>query len=448
MNIGSLKHIRRRLTRGGQVIVVDTGGILNAEALAMIQALHSRSIGGFDAHMEALARKGPEKFMETFYSGYGHKSIGDCGTATVFVEGVSMLVPKAIQDWPLYSGQESSTRFMDFSKQIFMNPLGTPEGQEIQETWRWVYLLAIDALKISLKSRFPRNPGEDEKTYEKAVNARAFDTMRGFLPAGAQTNLAWAMNLRQFDDELLWLRHHPLEEVREVAEATEDALAEKYPASFLKKRYSETEKYVDQESMRATYFNPATHPFFVQAEDLVSRSMLNSYRSAIATRPPKTELPRKIAECGVLQFEFLLDFGSFRDIQRHRSVIQQMPMLGTGLGFHPWYLEELKQSSLRDQVEPVLHKQALKIAQLEASDEVKQYYTAMGFHTANRLTGNLHALVYLAELRATRFVHPTLRERALQIAEILKKNYKILLHLDPEPNRFDIRRGTHDITVE
>ena len=442
-----MKHVRRKLKSGGQVIVVDTGAALNAEALSMIQALHSRSTGGFDVHMETLAKKGPEKFMETFYSGYGHKSIGDCGTATVFVEGVSMFVPKSIQDWPLYNGQESSTRFIDFSKQPFMNPLGTIEGRAIQENWRIAYLHGLDWLKVGLKSRFGRNEGEDEKTYEKAINARAFDIMRGFLPAGAQTNLAWTMNLRQFEDEILWLRHHPLQEVWEVALATEDALAEMYPASFLKKRYDETERYVEQMSKTLTYFNPVNHPVFYQSEDMISPNMLKSYERAVMMRPPKTELPRKIAECGMLQFKFLLDFGSFRDIQRHRAVTQQMPLLSTSHGFHPWYLEELGEG-LRGEMKQFISEQAHKIDQLPANKEIKQYYTAMGFNTPNRLTGDIHALVYLVEIRATRFVHPTLRERALQMAKILTDNYGILLHLDPEPDRFDVRRGTHDIIMK
>ena len=54
------------------------------------------------------------------------------------------------------------------------------------------------------------------------------------------------------------------------------------------------------------------------------------------------------------------------------------------------------------------------INNLPTTKETKQYYTGMGFNTTNRLTGDLHALVYLVELRGTRFVHPTLRERALQ----------------------------------
>jgi thymidylate synthase ThyX len=450
MSISSLKHIVRPLKNGGQVIVVDDGAILNAEALAMIQAMKSRSVGGFFEHMKTLVKLGAKKFMEKFYMGYGHKSIGDCGDATVIVEGVSMLVPKAVQDWPLYNGQESSTRYIDFSKQTFLNPLGTVEGEKIQENWRKAYLHGLAWLKeVSLWERFPKNEGENEETYRKAINARAFDIMRSFLPAGATTDLTWHMNLRQFADELLWLRHHPLEEVREVAEATEDALMEMYPSSFSKKRYADTEQYIE-EMMREYYFDgdlKADFAFF----DNVSRRLLPRYRKAMESRPnSKTELPKKIKECGNLTFEFFLDFGSFRDIQRHRAVVEQMPLLSTEYGFHPWYFSELGEE-LRKEMKSFVAEQTVLINNLPTTKEIKQYYTGMGFNTTNRVTGDLHALVYLVELRGTRFVHPTLLQRALQMASVLRIQFGddgLVLHLDPEPNRFDVRRGTHDIVMK
>jgi len=72
----------------------------------------------------------------------------------------------------------------------------------------------------------------------------------------------------------------------------------------------------------------------------------------------------------------------------------------------------------------------------------------MGYRTANRLTGDLPAIVYLVELRATRFVHPTLQVRAHQMANVLKERlgkYGLNLHIDSEVGRFDIRRGAQDI---
>src|SRR6266571_8561229 len=105
MEFSELKHVRRSLKSGGRVVVLDTGALITAEAAAMLQALHSRSIGGVDSHLEKLAKKGATDFMNTYYVGYGDKSIGDCGTTTLFIEGISMLAAKAIQNSPLYNGQ-------------------------------------------------------------------------------------------------------------------------------------------------------------------------------------------------------------------------------------------------------------------------------------------------------------------------------------------------------
>jgi len=115
-NLSDLKHIIRKTAGGAEITVLDTGAVLSPEDVAMLQALHSRSSRGIHGHLEALAKRGSGNFMDTYYIGYGDKSIGDCGTTTIFIEGVSMLVAKAIQDWSLYSGQEASTRYIPFDK--------------------------------------------------------------------------------------------------------------------------------------------------------------------------------------------------------------------------------------------------------------------------------------------------------------------------------------------
>ncbi|HEV7424035.1 MAG TPA: FAD-dependent thymidylate synthase, partial [Candidatus Paceibacterota bacterium] len=212
--IDNLKHSQVEIKGGGKVIVLDTGSVIGPEAAAMLQALHSRSIGGLESHLKILSEKGPDNFMKNFYVGYGHKSIGDCGTASLFIEGVSMLTAKAIQDWALYSGQESSTRYIDFQIQPFKNPAGTPEGEEIVEAYRKFYIESLEPTKEYLKKLFPMNEGEKENIYLKAIAARAFDILRGFLPAGSTTNLAWHTNLRQAADKIAIIRHHPLLEVR------------------------------------------------------------------------------------------------------------------------------------------------------------------------------------------------------------------------------------------
>lgn len=452
MTLETLTHTRHPLSGGGKVVVLNTGALIGPEAEAMLQALHSRSIGGIDAHLLKLAKSGAEKFMSTFYVGYGHKSIGDCGSATIFVEGVSMLVAKAIQDTRLYSGQEASTRYIDFATQPFANPLGTKEAAALPEQWRTLYLKGIAQMVPILEQRHPKQETEDAKLWQKAINARAFDIMRGFLPAGAATNLAWHTNLRQAADHLMTLRHHPLEEVRTVAETIENALIEHYPSSFSKKRYEGTEAYNTELMQKNYYLSPfpmaqeAKHGV-VCSNNSINTGLLASYKDTLASRPQHTELPKFLAECGTMQFTFGLDFGSFRDIQRHRAVVQRMPLLTTFYGFEPWYLEQIPQP-LAEEALALLEAQQQILTTAGISDELRQYYLPMGLRVGCRLTGDLPALVYLVERRANIDVHPTLRVIAQGIGEYLTQNLGNLglkIYTNLEGDRFNYNRGKQDI---
>ena len=447
MPISSLKHTTKRLRTGGTVFILNTGAVITPEAEAMLQALHSRSTGGIKAHLKVLAEKGSDKFMSSYYVGYGHKSIGDCGTITIFVEGVSMLAAKAIQDWKLYSGQEASTRYIDFSKQVFVDPVGTRASNAILEKWRRFYLKSQEPLKEHLRKRFPKEESEKETIYEKAIAARAFDIMRGFLPSGASTNLAWHTNLRQVADELMLLRHHPLTEVQDIAETLTKALDVAFPSSFGHEKFETTEAYNKFWMNNAYYYSEKATDTVKILDDSIDKKLLSSYKGILKKRPFKTELPKYLAECGTLQFGFLLDFGSFRDIQRHRAVTQRMPLVTTKYGFAKWYLESLP-VNVRTEAKKLLKMQEASIKKLKTTKEIAQYYIAMGFQLPNRVTGDLPALVYLVELRATRFVHPTLQKKASQMAAILEKRfgkYGLKLHLDSDPGRFDSGRGKHDI---
>jgi thymidylate synthase ThyX len=447
-NLESLKHYKTEINGGGQVIIIDTGAVIGSESVAMLQALHSRSTGGLENHLKILAEKGPDNFMRNFYVGYGHKSIGDCGSTTIFIEGVSMLVAKAIQDWPLYSGQESSTRYVDFQIQPFKNPIEKKEGEEILEDWRSFYSESMEPTKEFLKNKFPKGENEPEGIYNKAINARAFDILRGFLPAAATTNLAWHTNLRQAADKIAILRHSPIKEVREVTKAIEETLKKAHPNSFNHEIFETMENYNKYWMETDYYYHNPKCPDFEMTNNAINTNLLK--KDILEKRPFKTELPKYLTEAGTIQFEFLLDFGSFRDLQRHRSITQRMPLLTTELGFENWYLDELP-VEIKTKALEVLKIQKEKISHLNISKEEKQYYIPMGYKTSCRITGGLPGIVYIAELRATQFVHPTLRKRAKQMIAKLLENFEkfgLVLYLDKESDRFDIKRGEHDIVLK
>ncbi len=448
----TLRHSTASLENGGFVLLLDTGAVITPEADAMLQALYSRSPASVHEHLKEIAIKGPEKFMSNYYVGYGHKSIGDCGSITLFAEGISMLAAKAVQDWMLYAGQEVSTRYVDFSVAKFEDPVSTESSRIYLEKFRSFYVYALPKVVSSLHVRFPK--GSSEVGYEKAIHARAFDILRGFLPAGATTSVSWHTNLRQAADKLMLLRHHVLGEVRDIASAFEKVLIEAYPSSFSGKRYEETENYNTEWVRNYYYFTDPTCPDFALQRDDVAYEELDAnpvWQNIFAKRPPKTEVPKIAAELGTMQFRFLLDFGSFRDVQRQRAVSQRMPLLTVRHGFEKWYLAELPKD-VHIEAELLLKQSLRYMVMLRDRDvpkEVMQYYLPMGYRVPIRITGDIPALVYLAELRATRFVHPTLQVRAHQIANELKTmlgGYGLRLHVDSEVGRFDVRRGLQDIT--
>jgi hypothetical protein len=82
------------------------------------------------------------------------------------------------------------------------------------------------------------------------------------------------------------------------------------------------------------YYHNNKCPEFKLIKNSINTKELEEYKQILKKRPNAyTELPPQIAEVGTMQFEFQLDFGSFRDIQRHRAVTQRMPLLTTKLGF-------------------------------------------------------------------------------------------------------------------
>lgn len=419
----------------------------NPEDTAMMQALYSRSPKSVEEHVEKVKSSGSGKFMETFYVGYGHASIADCGSTTIFIEGVSMLGDKAIQDWQLYSGQETSTRYIDMSKQAIIDPLKTPESQEIIKNWMDFYINNQDRVQQYLISKFPRKEGEDEGVYIKAIKARSFDIMRGFLPAGITTQLSWHTNLRQAWDKLALLRHHPLTEVSEVAENILDNLKKKYSNSFSHPLDSDQEQYRSLTVKKHSYFQPENVTDFIMSTT-VKAAELDKYQDITETRPIKTGLPNFLGELGTFNFKFLLDFGSFRDIQRHRNGVCRMPLLTTDLSFNTWYIEQLPED-MQVEAKELIAKQTEKINSLATSPEIKQYYIAMGFNVFCSVTYSLPAAIYVMELRSGKMVHPTLRKIAHKMYKSTSEAFPNLkLYADLDKDDWDFRRGLADITIK
>ncbi len=433
---------------------------LNPEDLAMLQALYSRSAESVDTHLEKVKQSGSGKFMANYYVGYGHKSIADCGSTTLFIEGVSLLAAKAIQDWPLYSGQETSTRYIDMGNQDIVDPIGTSDSRRVLDRWMTFYTTKQSAVGEILRARYPKREDEKQSSYDGAIKARTFDILRGFLPAGITTQLSWHTNLRQTGDHLTGLIHHPAPEISQLALALRTRLGEQYPSSGLGLNLASVSgvdnKDRDARDVRQDWEWRTAKQFTYSAVSEVSSFAMNMnfrlngkrYAETLATRPRGCVLPHHMSDLGQAHAEFLLDFGSFRDLQRHRNGVCHMPLLDTSYGFEPWYLEQLVE--LGNEANALIDEQRFAINKLGTDSDrsiLRQYYTALGFRVPCNVTYALPALLYVMELRSGKTVHPTLRKQIHAMVRAFRRDYPdVALHVDMDADDWDVRRGNQTIT--
>jgi len=432
---------------------------LGPEDLAMLQALYSRSPESVDVHLEKVKSTGSGKFMEKYYVGYSHKSIADCGSTTMFIEGVSLLAAKAIQDWPLYSGQETSTRYIDMGNQDIVDPIGTSDSRNVLDRWMTFYTTKQSAVGEILRAKYPKREDEKQSAYDGAIKARTFDILRGFLPAGITTQLSWHTNLRQAGDHLTGLIHHPAPEISQLALALRTRLSEQYPSSGLGLNLASVSgvdnKDRDARDVRQDWEWRVAKQFTYSSMTEVSGFTMNAnfrlgkrHAEMLATRPRGCVLPHVMTDLGQAYIEFLLDFGSFRDLQRHRNGVCRMPLLDTSYGFEPWYLDQL--AELRSEAETLIDEQRFAINKLGTDSDrsiLRQYYTALGFRVPCNVTYSLPALLYVMELRSGKTVHPTLRKQIHAMVRAFRHDYPdVALHVDMDPDDWDVRRGNQTIT--
>lgn len=439
-----------------KIFVIDGREVPNPEDLSMLQALYSRSAASVVEHMEKVKKTGSARFCESFLVNYGHKSIADCGSTTLFIEGVSLLAAKAIQDWPLYCGQETSTRYIDMSRQPIVDPVGTSASKVILDRWMDFYGSNQDRVAKTIARRHPMRPGEDEKKYNGAVKARTFDVLRGFLPAGIKTQLSWHSNLRQFGDHLLGLCHHPAAEIADIGKAIRSGLAESYPSSGLgmslpsvsgvgKTDGAEAREAWDARVSRDWSYDGLFRSVDPGFHSTIETPIPSRYLDMISSRPRGAVLPHFLTDLGQLSFRFNLDFGSFRDLQRHRNGVCRMPLLRLH-NFVQWYVDQLD-DVLSHEAEALVAEQRAAIEKLTSDQVAKQYYAALGFEVPCRVTYALPAAVYVMELRSGKMIHPTLRTVVHSMIRQFSERYpEIPLHVDMDPDDWDVRRGAQTIT--
>ena len=101
-------------------------------------AKYSRSALSMKESLREISQQKAEKFLNTFYFQYGHRSIADLAHIALAIERLSILAAIAVADEQRWDGQERSTRYQDFKKSGYYTPdfgdarvvAGDPPAQE------------------------------------------------------------------------------------------------------------------------------------------------------------------------------------------------------------------------------------------------------------------------------------------------------------------------------
>ena len=85
------------------------------EIMAYAMAKYSRSALSLKESLREISEQKAEKFLNTFYFQYGHRSIADLAHIAFALERLSLLAAITVVDEQRWDGQERSTRYQDFS---------------------------------------------------------------------------------------------------------------------------------------------------------------------------------------------------------------------------------------------------------------------------------------------------------------------------------------------
>jgi len=247
------------------------------EIQAYAMAKYSRSSLSMKESLKEITNQKAEKFLNTFYFQYGHRSIADLAHIALAVERLSILAAIVVADEQRWDGQERSTRYQDFKKSGYYTPnFGTDEPGTTAAQSASLYRETIESLfaayqQVSQKafeylaSITPRPAEMKPEAYERTLRARAFDISRYLLPLATNTSLGEIVNARTLETQVGHLLSQPHREVREMG-------------ALLKRAATSPAYNANEESLRALVSR--IREFSPEVADQAERELLHEVRVA------------------------------------------------------------------------------------------------------------------------------------------------------------------------
>jgi thymidylate synthase ThyX len=197
---------------------------IEPEIQAYAMAKYSRSALSMKESLREISQQKAEKFLNTFYFQYGHRSIADLAHIALAIERLSILAAIAVADEQRWDGQERSTRYQDFKKSGYYapdfgkDPAAAQLYRETIDSLFGEYESLSDRTFLYLASITPKPDEMKQEAYERTLRARAFDISRYLLPLAANTSLGEIVNARTLESQVSHLLSHTHKEIRQLGD--------------------------------------------------------------------------------------------------------------------------------------------------------------------------------------------------------------------------------------
>lgn len=443
-----------------------------------------------------------EQLYERVFVEYGDDSVAQLGGVHLACEQASQLLCKALEWGRLAAYLEQSTRYMRYDDRpggawratIPPEVAGTalePGFREYLDTAFGAYGRMYEPMEEFYRERFPKEETDSDFVYRSTIMAKTCDTLRLLLPAATRSNVGIYATGQSYEQLLMRLAAHPLDEMREYGEMMLVELRKVIPAFLTRVDVDERgrawttywrgtrERVEDVTGKVLAGIAPEPRPevtltdwdpdgetkvvaaaLFAESELpddqllAIARELTPELRAevlgaTVGDRANRRHKPGRAWERTAYRFDVCCDYGAFRDLQRHRPLTIEWQRLTVRNGFDtPAAIDD---ASMRVEWEEVMDasadvERAMRDAGLE---DAAQYAVAMAYRIRFVMQMNAREAMHLTELRSQPQGHPTYRRVAQRMHQLISDVHPTLgaafayiSHEDVDLERLEAERRT------
>ncbi len=413
-----------------------------------------------------------EALYERVFVEYGDDSVAQLGGVHLACEQASNVLTKLLEWGRLMSYLEQSTRYIAYDTRlggryryhrdeaVLSSPFGARFVGDMDSMFD-TYAELLPLLGDHFREITPKDPSDSDFVYRQAIRAKAFDALRGLLPAAATSNVGIYGTGQGFEQLLLRLRASELPEAVEYGALMLEELRKVIP-SFLRRvdvadrggawsAYLATNRSAIREVARRVLSEPASTPsdskvtlvdFDPDGEVKVVAAMLYSsshlpdavieeqvrrmsvedrlavIRAYVGDRSNRRHKPGRALERTSYRFDILSDYGAFRDLQRHRLLTVEWQDLSPRHGFvRP---EAVADAGAMERFDAAMETSAaLHDVLAEQFPMQAQYAVALAYRIRYVMQMNAREAMHLIELRSAPQGHPSYRTVAQDMHHLI-----------------------------